>query len=57
MLQNVKAVYYKIVVHIFDLQEKTTSTVDKDNKTTTEKWVKPKIVNDLTHHKNSFFFL
>ena len=37
MLQNVKAVYYKIVVHIFDLQEKTTSTVDKDNKTTTEK--------------------
>ena len=27
-----KAVYYTVVVHNFNLQEKTTSTVDEDNK-------------------------
>ena len=27
----IKAVYYTVVVHVFNLQEKTTSTVDKDN--------------------------
>jgi hypothetical protein len=29
---SLKAVYYTIVVHKFNLQEKTTSTVDNDNK-------------------------
>ena len=29
---ELKSVYYIVIVHNFDLQEKTTSTVDKDNK-------------------------
>ena len=31
---SLTVVYYKIVVHIFDMQKKTTSTVDRDNKST-----------------------
>ena len=43
-----KAVYYTGVVHNFDLQEKTTYN---NNNTLTAKWVKPKIVIELTHCK------
>ena len=31
-MKFLKAVYYTIAVHNFNLQEKTTSKVDKDNK-------------------------
>ena len=40
----VKAVYYPVEVHNFDLQEKTT---ENTNNTITAKWVKPKIVIEL----------
>ena len=42
-----KAVYYTVEVHNFDLQEKTT----ENNNTITAKWVKPKIVIELTNCK------
>ena len=48
----VKAVYYTVEVHDFDLQEKTTKN---NNNTITEKWVKPKIDIELTHCKHSCF--
>ena len=43
-----KAVYYTVEVHNFDLQEKTT---ENNNNTITAKWVKPKIVIELTNCK------
>ena len=43
-----KAVYYTVKVHNFDLQEKTT---ENNNNTITAKWVKPKIVIELTNCK------
>ena len=41
-----KAVYYTVEVHNFDLQEKTAKN---NNNTITAKWVKPKIVIELTN--------
>ena len=45
---DLKAVYYTVEVHNFDLQEKTTKN---NNITITAKWVKPKIVIELTNCK------
>ena len=44
----VKAVYYTVEVHDFDLQEKTTKN---NNNTITAKCVNPKIVIELTNNK------
>ena len=43
-----KAVYYTVEVHNFDLQEKTT---ENNNNAITAKWVKPEIVIELTNCK------
>ena len=47
-MRLLKAGYYTVVVHNFDLQEKTTSN---NNTTITAKKVKPKIVIELTYCK------
>jgi hypothetical protein len=53
---SLKAVYYTVIVHNFNLQEKTTSTVDEYNKSVYyRKMSQPKIVIELTHHKHSCF--
>ena len=49
---DLKAVYYTVKVHNFDLQEKTTKN---NNNTITAKWVKPKIVIESTDCKMSTF--
>ena len=46
--EKLKAMYYTVEVHNFDLQEKTTKN---NNNTITAKWVKPKIVIELTNCK------
>ena len=43
-----KALYYTVEVHNFDLQEKTTKN---NNNTITAKWVKPNIGFELTNSK------
>ena len=45
---SLKAVYYTVKVHTLDLQEKT---IENNNNTITAKWVKPKIVIELTNCK------
>ena len=47
-VELLKAVYYTVEVHNFDMQEKTT---ENNNNTITVKWVKPKIVIELTNCK------
>ena len=48
LIYFLKAVYYTVEVHNFDLQEKT---IKNNNNTITAKWVKPKIVIELTNCK------